>query len=198
MGRDDHYRFHRLFFEELNLFSSGNFCVFSQKCSYFHNFDFGSYQKRFPIFFSRERRFNWSHPLNILEPTTRKITSGNRCIVFPLFGCKISVYDAFFPTKHPNSFPLSFFSTFCQFFWFSQSELVFLHVFSTLLSARGSLVYSFLRFNTTFLWIIRTILVARSFDCYFHCINVGLGESVAYCEKLTMRFFGYAAGLAWS
>ena len=85
-----------------------------------------------------------------------------------------------------------------QFVWFSQSELVFLHDFSTLLSDRGSLVYSFLRFKSTFIWTIRTILVARSFECYFQCINVGLGGSVRHFGILTMRFFGYAAGLARS
>ena len=155
----------------------------------------GSYQKRFPIFFEGTP-FQLKPSMDILEPTTRKITGGNRCLVFPLFGCKIRLYDAFFPDKSLQWLSVAIFTF--QFVLFNQSGLVFLHDFSTLLSDRGSLVYIFLRFDTTFLWIVRTILVARSFDCYCHCINVGLGGSVAYCEILTMRFFGYAAGLAWS
>ena len=128
----------------------------------------------------------------------RKITSLNRCLVFHLFGCKISRYGASFHQNTPIAFRWFFFDFFVNFFWFSQSELMFLHDFSTLLSDRGSLVYSVLRFNSTFIWIIRTILVARSFDCYFPCINVGLRGSVRHFEIMTMRFFGYAAGLAWS
>ena len=51
MRRDDHFRFHRLIFEELNLFSSRNFCVFPPKCSYFHNFDFGELSEAVSHFF---------------------------------------------------------------------------------------------------------------------------------------------------
>ena len=104
----------------------------------------------------------------------------------------------FFRQITPMAFSCNFLFFNFQFVWFSQSELVFLHDFSTLLSDRGSLVYSFLRFKSTFIWTIRTILVARSFDCYFHCINVGLRGFVRHFELLTMPFFGYAAGLAWS
>ena len=87
----------------------------------------------------------------------------------------------FFSTKHPNSFPLhfSFIRLFVKFFWFSQSQLVFLHDFPTLVTDRGSLVYSFLRFVSTFVWIIRTILFARSFEYYFQCNNVGWRGSVS-------------------
>ena len=199
MRRDDHYRFHRLFFEELNLFSRRNFCVFSQKCPYFHNFDFEELSETVSDFFSRERRFNWSHPLKILKPTKWKVTSVNRCLVFHLFGCKICLCGASFHQNTPIAFCCIFlFIDFLSILFDSVSLNWFLHDFSTLLSDRGSLVYSFLRFNSTFIWIIRSILVARSFDCYFHCINVGLGGSVSYFEILTMRFFGYAEGLEWS
>ena len=83
------------FFEELNLCSSKSF-VFQQKCPYFHNFDFEDLSKAISDFFSRELCFNWSHPLKILEPTTWKITSVNRCLVFQSFGFQISLYGASF------------------------------------------------------------------------------------------------------
>ena len=191
MRRDDHYRFHRLFFEELNLFSSGNFCVFSQKCPYFHNFDFEDLTKAISDFFSRERCFNWSHPLKILEPTTWKITSVNRCLVFQLFGLKISLHGASFQQNTAIVSHLIFlFFDFLSFFLFSQSELVFQHRFAKLLSDRGSLVCSFLRFHLASTWNLRTVLVALSSECYFQLINVGLVGSIAHCEILTMRFFG--------
>ena len=141
----------------------------------------GIYQQRSPIFFSREGRLNWSHPLNILEPTTWKVTSVNRCLVFHLFGFKISFYGASFQQNTPIAFRCNFllFDFLSSFFWFSQSQLVFLHDFPTLVTDRGSLVYSFLRFVSTFIWIIRTILFAHSFEYYFQCINVGLRRSVS-------------------
>ena len=158
-----------------------------------------SYQNRFPIFFERTPfqlkpsiEYSWTHNA---ENNQRK-----PMLCFSFIWLQNQSFWCFFSSKHPNSVLLHFsiFRLFVNFVWFSQSELVFLHDFSTLLSDRGSLVYSFLRFNSIFVWIIRTILVARSFDCYFHCINVGLRGFVRLFELLTMRFFGYAAGLAWS
>ena len=75
------------------------------------------YQKRFPFFFATERRFNWSPPLNILEPTLRKITSVNRCR-FSFIWLRIQSLWCFFSSEHPNSFPLqfSFFRLFVIFF----------------------------------------------------------------------------------
>ena len=156
------------------------------------------YQKRLPNFFSGERRLNWSHQLNIFEPTTRRLTSVNRCLVFQLFGFKISLYGASFQQNTAIVFRCNFLFCvfFVNFFWFIQSELVFQHPFATLRSDRGSLVYSCLRLHSASTWNLRTFLVARSFACYFQCINVGLGGSFAHCEILTMRFFGYAEGLA--
>ena len=116
MRPDDLYRFYRPFFKELNLFSSRNFCVFSQKCPYFHNFDFEELSEAVSDFFSRERRFNWSHPLKILKPTTWKVISVNRCLVFHLFGWKISLYDAFFRQNNPIAFRWIFFRLFVNFF----------------------------------------------------------------------------------
>ena len=105
------------FSEELNLFSIKNFVFFHRNVHFSIISISRIFQKRLPNFFSGERRLNWSHQLNFFEPTTRRLTSVNRCLVFQLFGFKISLYGASFQQNTAIVFRCNFlFCVFCQFF----------------------------------------------------------------------------------
>ena len=84
------------FFRRTETIFNQKFCVFHRNVPFSIISISRIYQKRLPNFFSGERRLNWSHQLNVFEPTTRRLTSVNRCLVFQLFGFKISLYGASF------------------------------------------------------------------------------------------------------
>ena len=110
------------FFEELNLFSIKNFLFFLRNVHFSMISISRIYQKRLPNFFSGERRLNWSDQLNVFEPTSRKLTGVNRCLVFQFFGFKISLYGASFQQNTAIVFHCNFlFCVFCQFFFDSFS-----------------------------------------------------------------------------
>ena len=185
------------FFEELKLFSIKNLC-FSTEVSIFHNFNFEDLSKAVTKFFFGRTPFELKPSIECFWTYNAEINQRKPMPCFSITWLQNQSLWCFFSTKHRNSFPLQFpiLRFFVNLFWFIQSELVFQHPFATLRSDRRSLVYSCLRLHSASTWNLRTFLVARSFACYFQCINIGLGRSFAQCEILTMRFFVHAAGLA--
>ena len=186
------------FFRRTESIFNQKFFVFPQKCPFFHDFNFEDLSKAVTEFFFGRTPFELKPSIEYFWTYNAEINQRKPMPCFSIIWLQNQSLWCFFSTKHRNSFPLQFpiLRFFVNFFWFIQSELVFQHPFATLRSDRGSLVYSCLRLHSASTWNLRTFLVARSFACYFQCINVGLGGSFAHCEILTMRFFGYAAGLA--